>query len=834
MCVNLQKVIQTLELHLLGSPRLAGKPLLLSKSTALMAYLVVQNKWVARDELLYLFYPNSSETDARNNLRQLVLRLKSDWLAFEIDSKTSKVRLIVQSDVQDFKTALESKNISQAAAFSGVLLEGVHLSDAPDFMDWLELERNALQLAWQKNALQYARQANPFEADKILKQILQKDALCEEAVQIFLECGEPSQAKLVFKQFKKVALEMGIQPLAKTQALFDQLSDFSQVITVHNLPFSSTPFVGREQQLQALHKIIENPMSRLITVVGLGGMGKTRLALQAAHTWLEAGFDGVYLVTLADLQDISGLPNAIASAMNIPIYTDAKTEILSLLQSKRVLLLLDNFEHLTLETPRGFLHDLLEQSAKIKVLVTSRIPLKIYGEWLYDLQGFEAQDSAGTQLFWQTAQRHNPRLEKTDQSSALQIIERLGGMPLAIELAAYWTRLLSPAQVLHELELGLKLETKSIAVPERQRAIEVMLSQSYERLTTSQQTTLQAMCVFRGGATLEAARAVTSSSLEDLQHLVETGLLQKDSLERFDLHELLRQYVLTQVQPADLAHFGQKQGQYFSELLLRSVKVIEKNYTSGVAAITLEYPNIEVILGFFTRFDLEHEFARVADFYLVFLRIRGLFWTALDFISANINNPDLPLGVVQQNQIIKACILQCTFQLEASKNCFQETLPTLKPSDPTWGYGWLGYSETLLLLGEAQEARVTCQRAFTAFETTDLYFYLLRVKILTANAYLYSEEPINAKTQALEALHIAQQYGISYSYGSWYWEVGKIFIALQEPDTLKYVQGTFEFYKGINDFYSIEYIAREAKTLFTSSRQLENHDWVENYLRQLG
>ena len=826
-------MMQTLDLHLLGSPRLAGKPLLLSKSTALMAYLVLQNKWVARDELLYLFYPNSTETEARNNLRQLVLRLKSDWLAFEIDSKTSKVRLIVQSDVQDFKTALESKNISQAAAFSGVLLEGVHLADAPEFMDWLELERNALQLAWQKNALQYARQAESFEAGKILKQILQKDALCEEAVQIFLERGELSQAKLVFQTFAKAIGELGLQPHPKTLVLLEQLTDFSQVVTVHNLPFSTTPFVGREQQLRALHEIIEHPMSRLITVVGLGGMGKTRLALQAAHTWLEAGFDGVYLVTLADLQDISGLPNAIASAMNIPIYTDAKTEVLSLLQSKRVLLLLDNFEHLTLETPRGFLYDLLEQCASLKVLVTSRVPLQIYGEWLFNLQGFESGDSAATQLFWQTAQRHNPRLEMSDQSSAWRIVERLGGMPLAIELAAYWTRLLSPAQVLHELELGLKLETKSIAVPERQRAIEVMLEQSYQRLTTLQQTTLQAMCVFRGGATLEAARAVTSGSLEDLQHLVETGLLQKNSLGRFDLHELLRQYVLTQVQPADLADFRQKQGQYFSELLLRSVKAIEKNYASGVAAITLEYPNIEMILGFFTRFDLEHEFARIADFYLVFLRVRGLFWTALDFIEANIKNPDLSLGVVQQNQIIKACILQCTFQLEASKNCFQETLPTLEPLDPTWGYGWLGYSETLLLLGEAQEARVTCQRAFTAFETTDLYFYLLRVKILTANAYLYSAEPLNAKTQALEALHIAQQYGISYSYGSWYWEVGKIFIALQEPDTLKYLQGTFEFYQGIFDTYSLQFIAREAKNLYLANGQVQNHDWVDNFLVEL-
>ncbi len=826
-------MVKNPQLCLFGSPRIGERPLPLSKLTALAAYLIVQNKWVARDELLNLFYPDSSETDARNSLRQLVLRLKSDWQDLEIENKTSRMRLIVDCDLEEFKTALESKNFSQASAFSNALLEGLYLADAPEFMEWLELERKSLQAAWLKNALQFARQADPFEADKILKQILQKDALCEEAVQIFLERFEPNQAKLVFQTFAKAIGELGLQPHPKTLALFDQLTDFSQAITVHNLPFSSTPFVGREQQLRALHEIIEHPMSRLITVVGLGGMGKTRLALQAAHAWLEAGFDGVYLVTLADIKDISGLPNAIASAMSMPVYTEVNTELLALLEKKRVLLLLDNFEHLTLESPRGFMHDLLERCANLKVLVTSRVPLQIYGEWLFDLQGFESGDSAATQLFWQTAGRHNPRLETTDQSSALQIVQRLGGMPLAIELAAYWTRLLSPKEVLHELEQGLKLETSSLAVPMRQRAIEMMLEQNYSRLTPSQKLVLQGMCVFRGGATLAAARAVTGSNLEDLQHLVETGLLQKNSLGRFDLHELLRQYVLTRVSTSDLQALEQRQGLYFSELVLGAVQGVEKNHAPIVAVLSLEYPNIEAILAYFTRFDLQHQFTRIADIYLVFLRIRGLFWTALDLMRLNLENSDLPPAIVRQNQVVMGCVLQRTFQLDASATCFEQTLPHLQPTDPTWGYAWLGYSETLLKLGRAPEALGGSQKAIAAFAGTDLYFYLIRAKILLAYAFLYTNQPENAKSQALETITIAKKNDVSYFYGDWYWEVGKIFIALQEPDTLKYVQGTFEFYQGINDTYSLQFIAREAKNLYLANGQMQNHDWVENFLARI-
>jgi tetratricopeptide (TPR) repeat protein len=679
-------------------------------------------------------------------------------------------------------------------------------------------------------ALEFARSAENGAACTALKKILHLDPLCEEAVQLFLDRGDGRAAKLVFEQFQQAAAEMGFAPHPKTMALYSQLTEFSQTITQHNLPFSGTPFVGRTAQLSALHKIIEHPMSRLITIVGLGGMGKTRLALQAAHGWLESGFDGVYLVTLADIQEIAGLPNAIARAMSVPVYNDAKSELLGLLHQKRVLLLLDNFEHLSL-TPNSFLHDLLEQCAKVKVLVTSRIPLEIYGEWLFDLQGFETGDVAGTQLFWQTAQRHNPKLQTTDQDSAEQIVSYLGGMPLAIELAAYWSRVLSPKEILFELMHGLKLETQSLAVPPRQRAIDLLLEQSYERLSPTQQQVLQGMCVFRGGATLAAARAVTGGSLADLQRLMETGLLQKNNIERFDLHELLRQYVLTRVTQADLSTFGQRQGRFYIELALHSIhQGAEKDYRLAWDALLIEFSNIEQVLPFFTSFNLHQEFTRVADIYMVFLRVRGLFWTALDLTRANLENPDLEITVRQQNQVFMGCILQRTFQFEASAQCFEKFLPDLQPTDSTWGYAWLGYSETLLRLGRVQEALAACPKAVAAFTGTELYFYLIRAKILLAYAFLYSAQAEHARAQATETIEIADQHSISYYYGDWYWEVGKVFIALQEPDTLKYVQGTFEFYKGINDMYSIMFIGREAKKLFLENKQQSNHDWVERYL----
>jgi predicted ATPase/tetratricopeptide (TPR) repeat protein len=824
--------MQTQQLTLLGSPRFAGQALPLSKLTALAAYLVLQNKWVSRGELLTLFYPNSSQNDARNSLRQMLLRLKSMWQTLENDTKTAKVRLLLPCDVHELRAVYQQKALARVLEFETSLLEGLHLPDAPEFMEWLEFERNDLRVAWVQMALGFARSAEAKSAHETLQRILQTDPLCEEAVQLFLERAEPARAKLVFEQFKRATAEMGIEPQPKTTALYNHLSEFAPSITQHNLPFVGTPFVGREQQLRTLYEIIENPISRLITVVGLGGMGKTRLALQAAHGWLEAGFDGVYVVMLAEIQDISGLPNAIASAMNVPIYTDAKTEVLSLLHQKRVLLVLDNFEHLTLESPRGFLHDLLEQCAKIKVLVTSRNPLEIYGEWLFDLQGFEATDSA--QLFWQTAQRHNPTLKISDQDSAMQIVQHLGGMPLAIELAAYWTRVLSPKEILFELTHGLQLETQSLAVPMRQRAIHLMLEQSYDRLTASQQIILQGMCVFRGGATLSAARAITGGGLQDLQRLVETGLLQKNSLQRFDLHELLRQYVLTRITTADLSIFQERQGQYFVELMVQAVQGAESGHLHMWATLSPDFSNMELALGFYTRYDLQNHFTHTTDIVLVFLRVRGLFWTALELMQKNLENKDLPKGVRQQNQVMIGCILQRSFQLEASRQCFETCLPDILSTDPTWGYAWLGYSETLLRLGQAQEALPASHKAIAAFEGTTLYFYLIRSKILLAYALLYTTQPEHAKFVALEAIKIADNHQVNYFYGDWYWEVGKIFIALQEPDTLKYVQGAFEFYKGINDVYSIQFIAREAKELYRLHGQMQNHDWVDGFLTQFG
>jgi DNA-binding SARP family transcriptional activator len=821
-------VLQSLDLKLLGAPTSAGQILPLSKLTALAAYLVLQNNWVTRDVLLNLFYPHSNQTDASNSLRQLLLRLKSNWQTVEIENKGSRLRLLLPCDVHEFKALVQQKNIHRVLEFETTLLEGLYLPDAPEFMDWLNQERQWLRLAWIQMGLDFAHSSEQAAACAVLTKILQLEPLCEEAVQIFLERGQPNTAKVVFELFKQAALEMGFAPKQKTQDLYARLGDFSP----HNLPFSNTPFVGRESQLRALHEIIEHPKSNLITIVGLGGMGKTRLALQAAHAWLEAGFDGVYLVTLADITDIGALPNAIASAMNVPVYTDVKSELLGLLRFKRVLLLLDNFEHLSLESPRGFLHDLLEHCPKIKILVTSRVPLEIYGEWLFDLHGFEASDLAGTQLFWQTAQRHNPALRSGDQDSALEIVQRLGGMPLAIELAAYWTRILSPKEILSELTHGLTLETQSLAVPMRQRAIHLMLEQSYDRLSLSQQAILQGMCVFRGGATLAAARAVTECGIQDLQRLVETGLLQKNSYGRFDLHELLRQYVLTRVMAADLSHFQERQGRFFCDYMLQAIQGAEISHLPIWTTLSPDFPNMELALGFYTRYDLQDYFTHTTDIVLVFLRVRGLFGNALELMQKNLEHPDLPKRVRRQNQVMMACILQRTSQLEASASFFEGFLPDLTPTDTTWGYAWLGYSETLLRLGRAQEVLDTSQKAIAAFTGTELYFYLIRAKILLAYALLYTQQPERAEALALETIQIADQHKVNYFYGDWYWEVGKIFIALQKPDTLKYVQATFEFYKGINDTYSIQFIAKEAKALFVQHRQTGNAAWVDGFLAQ--
>jgi predicted ATPase/class 3 adenylate cyclase len=317
----------------------------------------------------------------------------------------------------------------------------------------------------------------------------------------------------------------------------------------HNLPVVATPFIGRERELAAVQELLGDEGVRLLTLTGPGGIGKTRLALQAAAELAERFRDGVYWASLASLRDGNLLAATVAQTLGLreePGEPIGDT-LAHYLAGKQILLLLDNLEHLV-DDARTVAAQLLRVASGITVLGTSREALRIGGEQLYDVPPLAMPDvddnaamrSDAVVLFTARAQAASPGFALTDANAGAvaEIVRRLDGLPLAIELAAARVRVLPPATLLERLDDRLRLLTTGAHdAEERQRTLRATIEWSYDLLTSEEQTLFQRLGVFVGGCRIDAAEAVCDDSRGELELDLLDGissLLDKSLLRRRD------------------------------------------------------------------------------------------------------------------------------------------------------------------------------------------------------------------------------------------------------------------------------------------------------------
>jgi predicted ATPase/transcriptional regulator with XRE-family HTH domain len=328
-----------------------------------------------------------------------------------------------------------------------------------------------------------------------------------------------------------------------------------------HLPVSPTPLIGREHELNIIPKQLLEPACRLLTLTGPGGIGKTRLSIEVGRT-LEPHFaDGVHFISLAGVGSPESIPPAIADILGIGFSgpADIKVQLTSFLHDKETLLIFDNMEHLL--DGRNLLGEILQGTHYAKILVTSREQLHLQWEWLFEVQGLplpeendpqNVETNSAIQLFVQRAKQasQNFSLETEDTSAIIRICRMVGGLPLAIELAASWTRMLSSREIARELEKSLDfLETRQFDVPQRHRSIKTVFDHSWKLLSRNESELLRKLSVFEGGFTREAALNVADASLFLLSSLVDKSLLRySKNPDRYDLHQLVRTYALTQLQ----------------------------------------------------------------------------------------------------------------------------------------------------------------------------------------------------------------------------------------------------------------------------------------------
>jgi predicted ATPase len=342
----------------------------------------------------------------------------------------------------------------------------------------------------------------------------------------------------------------------------------------HNLPRQPTPFLGREREMGELVHLVQRDDVQLLTLTGTGGTGKTRLALQAAAELIDQFRDGVFFIPLAPLSDPTLIAAAIGSAMGIREEGERSLaeRLRDTLATKQLLLVLDNMEHLVEGAP--LVGELLTCSPELKVLVTSRLPLRLRAEREYPVPPLDLPrrtppplpeqltQSTAVQLFIERAQAVNPdfMVDNENAPAVAEICHRLDGLPLAIELAAARVRMLSPQAMLPRLEKRLPLLTGGARdAPARHRTLRETIRWSHDLLSEEEQALFRRLAVFAGGATFEAVEAVANPAgdldiFAGLERLVEQSLLRliadQSGEPRFAMLETVREFGLEQLESA--------------------------------------------------------------------------------------------------------------------------------------------------------------------------------------------------------------------------------------------------------------------------------------------
>lgn len=323
----------------------------------------------------------------------------------------------------------------------------------------------------------------------------------------------------------------------------------------HNLPVSPHPFVGRVAELADIRQLLVEELDcHLLTIIGPGGIGKTRLALEVARRCVRAFPDGVYWVSLAGISSSDNILPAIAEQIGLRFFDGvaARRQLVGYLAKRQMLLVLDNFENLLAGS--DLIVEILANAPNLKVLVTSHERLNLRGETVYGIRGMDipqpgsgktSGEYSAVQLLVQFARLARPQIELGEREyAAIERICRLvEGMPLALLLAAGWLEVLSFEQIADEIDLNLDiLEARFLDVPERQRSVRAAFQYSWDRLSVNDRQAFQRLAVFRGGFTRKAAQQVAGAGLRTLRTLIDKSLVVIREDGRYEIHELLRQY----------------------------------------------------------------------------------------------------------------------------------------------------------------------------------------------------------------------------------------------------------------------------------------------------
>ncbi len=645
----------TLQLAVLGKPHITcqNHPLMAdlvsAKGQALLIYLAVSGRSHSRMALAGLLWGDMPEETARANLRLTLSKLRKFLPEEILIASRSEIELVdFWLDAAEFAKKLEIGDWrlaeSSIALYRGDFLEDFHLPNAPEFDEWAMGQRERWRqtaVTGLSNWLDTAVQHNdPTAGIPLARKVLSIEPWHEEShrhlMRLLTASGQRSAALAQYETCRRLlADELGIEPTAETTALFESIRNDKVTepalslpkgwqgdrvmvalspphpVTLspsHNLPTQLTPFVGRKAELEHLGMQLLDPNCRLLTIMGMGGMGKTRLALELAATAVPHFPDGVAFVDLSSLVGSELLVTAVTDALSLSLTgsTPPETQLAGYLAPRHLLLVLDNFE--TVLDGAALVANLLAAAPQLTLLITSREPLNLHGEWLYPLGGLALPDETGGEsapyadaldFFARCARRARPPFSLAEELAAvIDLCHLTGGMPLALELAASWTKTLTVAEIVAEIRQDLDiLQAQQTNRPERQRSIQAILNQTWQRLATEEQMIFARLAVFQGSFDRATARQVAGADLGTLTNLLDKALLQRRQQSHYAMHPLVRRfgYGRLQANPTTYAETLVSYARAYADYCARRLPQLIQRDLPTLAALKQEQDNIRAV-----------------------------------------------------------------------------------------------------------------------------------------------------------------------------------------------------------------------------------------------
>jgi predicted ATPase/DNA-binding SARP family transcriptional activator/Tfp pilus assembly protein PilF len=702
-------------IELFGSLRIVGHARTIErfptqKIAGLLALLAFyHDQQHTREEIIDILWPEAEPEAGRDRLSQALVwlrrQLEPDGVSRGTVLYADRSRVALQpsafsSDVADLRAALDEAHRADAGTERIVALSravdlcrGELLSGL--YADWILMERQRLQndtlLALRQLAACYEQERDFVRALDCIHRSLAIDSLQEEAhvdlIRLLAKTGQTSAALRQYQELKRLLKNaLDIEPSIETQALVARLrTETNALVSPHEplpspaLPRPLTRLFGREAEIGRVLAQIRGAESRLISLLGTGGVGKTRLALAVAAHYVDEGDGSAAFIPLADLDSASQIVKATLAALGLPLSPAAAPmeSMMQALAARPTLLIFDNAEQVLPELS-PLLRELLARAPSLTALVTSRQRLGIDGEQELPVPplplpephgaGESPLDSASVRLFVDRAQAVRPEFALTPANSAsvIRICERLDGLPLAIELCAAWASMLSPSQMLerltHRFDLLISRRTDISA---RHRTLRAALEYSYLQLSPETRLLFACLSVFRGGWSLEAAEQVCANptnqdamaTLVGLTELRERSLLTVEEVAasasrdemRYRMLDTLRDFASEQLSFADRRACRHRHADYFLNLAERaSLALTGAEQDLRLSRLDHDYENLCAVLAWSVEMGHVEPGLRLASALGRYWSIRGYLSEGLDWLeqllaAASRQKPATPL-----------------------------------------------------------------------------------------------------------------------------------------------------------------------------------------------